>query len=405
MPIRQSRLDRQVNAPSAQSPRVVRFELSGSTLITVILLGLGAWLSSRLLPVLLLCVAALIIVATLSPTVAWLEARRLPRGWSIALVFTVLTIVSLVVVGLTVPAFFAQVTSLVDHEPAIRAALISRLEGSRLTAPLGEALRTIDYDAVLHSFGASAFGMSTRLLEVLAYCVGAIFLALYVMIDRDRLRGGLFAVVPRRQHIRLARVLMNLETIVGGYIRGQLITCGLMGAFMFVLLTACGVPNALALSVFGGIADVLPYVGIFLTMGPAVMAALAKGPIVAAIVFVLMLIYEEVESRLLVPLVYGRSMRLPSSAVLLSLVTGTALGGVVGALLALPLAAALLMLVDELRLELPGEGEEIEKAELKRKDDLGELEYERRTEGMHAVQAAAIAVEMSDDRKDEEAVE
>jgi predicted PurR-regulated permease PerM len=114
--------------------------------------------------------------------------------------------------------------------------------------------------------------------------VGAIFLALYMMIDRDRLRGGLFSIVPRTHHIRLSRVMMNLETIVGGYIRGQVITCALMAVFMFILLVACGVPNAMAISVFGGVADVLPYVGTFLTMGPAVVAALARGPAVTVIV-------------------------------------------------------------------------------------------------------------------------
>jgi hypothetical protein len=96
-------------------------------------------------------------------------------------------------------------------------------------------------------------------------------------------------------------------------------------------------------------------------------------------------------------------MRLPSSIVLFSLITGVTLLGIVGALLALPVAAAILMLIDELRVELPGETEQIENTELRKKDDRGEQEYERRTEGMHAEQAAAIAVEMSDDRRKEEA--
>jgi hypothetical protein len=92
-----------------------------------------------------------------------------------------------------------------------------------------------------------------------------------------------------------------------------------------------------------------------------------------------MLVYEEFESRVLVPVVYGRAMRLPSSIVLLSLVVGTTLLGFAGTLLALPVAAAILMLIEELRVELPGE-----------------------TEGMPAEQAAAVAVEMSDGRKREE---
>jgi hypothetical protein len=129
---------------------------------------------------------------------------------------------------------------------------------------------------------------------------------------------------------------------------------------------------------------------------------LAKGPVITIIVLVLMLAYEEFESRVIVPVVYGRALRLPSSVVLFSLIEGATLLGIVGALLALPVAAAILMLIEELRVELPGEIELGEDAELRKRDDRGEQEYERRTEGMPAEQAAAIAVEMSDERKKKE---
>ncbi|MGA3200538.1 MAG: AI-2E family transporter [Halobacteriota archaeon] len=380
----------------------MRFDLSPSTMITMVLVVAGLWVMIRLLPVVLVLVAALIIVGTLNPAVQWLEARRLRRGLSIAIVFTTLLVITLLVVTLTIPEILAQVTSLIEQEPALRARLVALLAGSRLTASLAEALRTIDYDTLMKSSAALAFAFSTRVLEVFAYSLGAIFLALYMMIDRDRLRGGLFAIVPRSHHIRLSRVMMNLETIVGGYIRGQVITCALMAVFMFILLVACGVPNALAIAVFGGVADVLPYIGIFLTMVPAVVAALARGPAVTVIVLVLMLAYEEFESRVVVPVVYGRTLRIPSSIVLLSLIAGTTLLGIVGALIALPVAATILMLIEELRVELPGETELIDNAELRKRDDRGEQEYERRTEGMPAEQAAAIAVEISDDRRKEE---
>ena len=108
--------------------------------------------------------------------------------------------------------------------------------------------------------------------------MSSLFLGLYIMIDRDRLRGGLFAVVPRALHVRLSRILMNLETIVGGYIRGQMLTSVLMSVFTFLLLTACGVENALALAVFAGLADVLPYVGALLSVGPAFGGARRAGP-------------------------------------------------------------------------------------------------------------------------------
>jgi predicted PurR-regulated permease PerM len=379
----------------------VRFDLSPSTIITIVLVVVGSWAMTRLLPAVLVLVGALVIVGTLSPAVQWLEAHRLRRGLGISIVFIMLLVITLLVVTLTFPALLAQVTSLLEKEPALRARLVTSLAGSRLTAPFAETVRIMNYDALMKSFGATAFALSRRVLEVFAYSLGSIFLGLYMMIDRDHLRGGLYAIVPRSQHLRLSRVMMNLETIVGGYIRGQLITCVLMTVFMFLLLVACGVPSALAIAVFGGVADVLPYIGIFLTMGPAVAVALARGPTVAVIVFVLMLAYEEFESRVLVPIVYGRALRLPSSVVLFALIVGGTLLGIVGALLALPVAAAILMLIEELRVELPGETEVLGNAEQQTRDDRGEQEYERRTQGLPVEQAAAIAVEISDDRKNE----
>ena len=241
-----------------------------------------------------------------------------------------------------------------------------------------------------------------RVFEIAAYGASAIFLALYIMIDRDRLRGGLFAVVPRSHHIRLARVMMNLETIVGAYIRGQAITCLLIAVFSFALLVACGVPNALALAVFAGIADVLPYIGAFLSIAPMVLAALARGPVIAVVVLLIMLAYEEFESRVLVPRIYGRALRLPSSVVLVALLAGGTLMGILGALLALPVAATVMMLIEELRVELPGQQEQVADVEHRVGDERAEEEYERRTEGVPAQEAAAIAVEISDDRRKEE---
>lgn len=75
------------------------------------------------------------------------------------------------------------------------------------------------------------------------------------------------------------------------------ITCLLIAVFSFVLLVACGVPHALALAVFAGVADVLPYIGALLSIGPMVLMALTRGPVIVAVVLLLMLAYEEFESR------------------------------------------------------------------------------------------------------------
>jgi predicted PurR-regulated permease PerM len=196
--------------------------------------------------------------------------------------------------------------------------------------------------------------------------------------------------------------MLNLETIVAAYVRGQAITSVFITAFVFILLIACGVPNALVIAVFAGVADILPYIGALLSVGAAAAAAISQGPIIIMVVVVLMLAYKTLESRVIVPWVYGRALRLPSSVILFSLLAGSVLFGVVGALLALPVAAAVLMLIEELRVELPGKQQQAEDVAISERDDRGEEEYERRAEGMPAELAAAIAVEISSDRHKEE---
>ena len=379
--------------------RVIRVEIAPWTIISVTLVIAGLWIFMRLLPVVIVLVGALMIVGSLSPAVDWLEQRGVRRDAGIAIAFTVLFVSATLLFVLTIPELVSQVKDLIGLEPALRERLAVWLARYPLTVDLADTMRNMHYDALIKSSAASVLTFFTLVVESVAYGFGAIFLALYMMLDRDRLRGALFAIVPRTHHIRLSRILVNLNTIVGGYIRGQAITCGLMFAFMFILLTACRIPNAMVIAVFGGLADILPYIGIFLTMAPAVAAALPFGAVIVTVVFLLMLAYEEFESRVLVPIVYGRAMRLPSSVVLFSLIAGATLFGIIGALLALPVAATILMLIDKLRVELPGETEQAVDTEMRKKDASGELEYVRRTEGMPAEEASAIAVEMSGVRK------
>jgi predicted PurR-regulated permease PerM len=381
---------------------VIRIEPSPGTIIALLLLIAGLWVLNRLLPVVLVLVAALIIVGTISPAVQWLEERRMRRGLGIAIIFTALLVVTVLFITMTIPSLMAQATSLLDQEPALRARLVNWLAGSHLTSPLAELLRKVHSGDLVRMAASNAIEFSTRVVAIFAYILSSVFLAMYIMIDRDRLRGGFFLVVPRSHHIRLSRVMLNLETIVGAYIRGQVITSVFMATFVFVLLSACGVSNALAIAVFTGVADVLPYIGALLSVGAAAAAALSLGPTIIMVVVVLMFIYLQFESRVIVPWIYGRALRLPSSVILFSLLAGSVLLGIAGALLALPVAAAVLMLIEELRVELPGQQEQAEDVETKERDDRGEEEYERRAEGMPAEQAAAIAVEISADRQKEE---
>jgi predicted PurR-regulated permease PerM len=139
--------------------------------------------------------------------VEWLEKKKWKRGWSIGLVFTVTFVVTGLIMALTIPSLLDQVSSLVKQEPELRARLADILARSRPVAPLAEWLRNVHYETIAKGSAGAAFEYSSRVAETIAYLVSAVFLALYILIDCDRLRGGLFAIVPRAHHIRLSRVL------------------------------------------------------------------------------------------------------------------------------------------------------------------------------------------------------
>jgi len=100
--------------------------------------------------------------------------------------------------------------------------------------------------------------------------------------------------------MRLARILQNLEAIVGGYMRGQLITSAAIGVFTYLLLVICGVPNALSLALFAAVVDVIPFIGGLLATAPAVLVALSQGLPTGLVVLLALFIYQEFENRILV---------------------------------------------------------------------------------------------------------
>jgi predicted PurR-regulated permease PerM len=202
----------------------------------------------------------------------------------------------------------------------------------------------------------------------------------------------------------LAKILIELRKIVGGYMRGQLITSLAMGVFVFVVLTACGADNTLAIALFAGLTDVIPFVGGYIASLPVILAVTPAGTTATLIVIVLVVLYQEFESRVLVPRIYGTTLRLPPAVVVVSLLVGGTLGGILGALLALPIAAGLQMLVRELRFELPGEAPAAESVH--EIDERASATYERLAEGVPASTASAIAEELAmKAKKTEQAVE
>jgi predicted PurR-regulated permease PerM len=331
--------------------REIKITISWRSLLAVGAAVLGAYILIQLWFILLVVVMALVIAGTLLPAVRWLEARRLPPSVALAIVFLGL-VAALILLGLaTLPTLYAQVIAFIEKAPALQERLADWLSHNRVLAPLARTVRNEKASELIAHLGAWAVDASQTLAVFMGYAATTVVLALYILAGRRGNLAALYALIPVRHHPRTARILKNLEDIVGGYVRGQFVTSALMVFVVWVLLTTFDAPNPIALAIFAGIADVLPFIGGLLVTTPVVLDAAQKGVAPAVVVLVVMIVYQEVESRILVPRIYGRALRLSSSAVIIALLIGGSLLGVLGALLALPIAAAIRMIINDVREE------------------------------------------------------
>ncbi len=389
--------------PGTGEPKpTTRIEIAPRTLIWIALLIGGIWVALQLWTVFLVALVAMMFAATLDPLVAALERRGVRRGRALILIFAGLAVILAAILMLTVPPLIGQLLHLIDDAPAGRKKLLVWLGQYKWAKPIADSIKAVPLDTLASHAGQALIGYSSDILELAGYAVTTTFLAIYLLADPIRAKGVLYAVVSRHHHVKLARILLELKTIVGGYMRGQLITSLAITVFMFGLLSAFRVDDALAIAMFAGLTDIIPFVGGYIASAPAIIAVNGAGAGAMLLVAALTFAYQEFESRILVPRVYGRVLRLSPAIVLLALLIGGTLMGILGALLALPIAAGAQMVVRELRVDLPGE-ETAESDALRARDEKAEHMYEELTHGQTAAEAGVIAGELAQKLKETEA--
>lgn len=381
-------------------PGIIRVEITPRSIVLVLAAVAGVWLAYQLWRVALILVTALVLAGTFNPVIEWMEAHGIKRTWALLLLFVALLVGAALLIFFTLPPLIDQLTQMVHDAPATRRRLVVLLNDYSVTRPLSHLMENVGTPQSFVRLEAYLMGYSTRILTVLGAATTTLVLAFYLLADGKRTQGVLYAIVPRTYHMRLARIIQNMETIVGGYMRGQLITSAALGVFTFALLVIFKVPNAMSLALFGALVDVIPFIGGFLVIIPAVLSALPLGVAVAGTLFLCQLAYMEFESRILVPRIYGKVLRLSPTAVILALLAGGTLMGIIGALLALPIAAGLLMMLEELKVDLPG-NDSVD-LPLEARHARQEAKYELMSAGAAAPEAGEIAKNLAHDSRDAE---
>lgn len=298
---------------------------------------------------------SLFLALALNPAVDFFQRRGLGRGLAVGAVY-VLAIVVLSLLGLVfVPPLLDQGTRLVDAIPDLLA---------DLTAGQGQlGFLERDYHVVervrvaiagqrineLTGSAAPALSVVKGLATTVVGLVIIAFLTPFMLLEGPEWRRRLTEIVPHKSSSRVERIGAGIYKAVGGFVTGNLLASLLAGLVSTVVLLIVGVPYALPLGLFVAIIELVPYLGPVVATVVLTAVALTQGSVPALVVFILLLVYHLVEGHSLRPIIYGRALKLSPLAVLIAILLGTEVAGLLGALVAIPIAGSIQVIVAELR--------------------------------------------------------
>jgi predicted PurR-regulated permease PerM len=299
-----------------------------------------AYASWKLTPLILLFLPAILLAATVEPLLVWMKRKGLPRGIGVLCVAILTATVSAIFIAIVLPPLINQITVLFQKLPEIARTLTHHFpEGSRFRAFSHKAASQIKIPDA-SSWLSRSLVAGEAAVGGLAGAVLIVVFTLYLLMDGAGTYLWLTAFLSEEHRKKLNQTTEEVAPIVSAYVTGQLITSAVCSAYTFLVLAALGVPAALALSLLAGICDVLPVIGLFISLIPSLLLALSVSPSKALLVLLAYLLYHAIENYLLVPRVYGSRLRLSDLVVIVSLLIGGTVAGLIGAIIVLPIVAS-----------------------------------------------------------------
>lgn len=294
----------------------------------------------------------------LVPIVDFMERHKIKRVWGILILFVI--IVGLIAWGaiVAVPKIQEQLTSFITNFPSYVDTLSNQIEKFMSNSKIAEFQPQIDkvVNDTMDSLSTIIQNFSKGTIQSIGNIVGAVantflviltapFILFYLLKDGKKLPGYIVKFLPNRFRPITLQVMKEMNTKVSQYIRGQL-TVAFTVAVMFIIgFSAIGLDFAVTLGVVAGFLNLIPYLGSFLAMIPAVFLALVAGPMMVLKVAIVFVIEQTIEGRVVSPLVLGSQLNVHPVTIIFILLTSGKIWGVAGVVLGIPVYAALKVLI------------------------------------------------------------
>lgn len=326
----------------------VKFDISTAALLKIALFVVGIIFLYYIRDILVLLFITLIIVAGLDPIVTKMESQKIPRVFSVLIAYLLLFLVFGALIYLIVPPLVEQIMNINYNLPYFADKISNFLNinlsdifarGSsslgqitnQLTQISGNVLKTV----------LALFGSFVSALMVLV-------LSFYLLLERKELKKFIFAFIPQTKKVLIDNIFTKTLPKLGEWIRGWLVLSITIGVANLIALWIIGVPYALSLAILAGFLEIVPTVGPLIAGAVAAIVALATGGwMMLLFVVIAYIIIQALENYVLVPKIMGKAVGLSPVIIIVALMIGAKLEGILGAIIAIPIAAVIIIVLNE----------------------------------------------------------
>lgn len=302
-----------------------KIEISIQTILFAAGLIAGVWLILQIKDILFLVFISFLLMTAIYPLVAWLERYKIPRAVSTILIYVLVLGILGVVVGSAIPALVAQSTTLATTLPQTASRVLPYWNINFQT--LSGQIAPISANVLTVTIGIFSNIFTTFTVLILTF---------YFILERRRAEATLTGFLGESAGRNVAQILKVIETRLGGWVRGELLLMTFIGIFTYIGLLLLHVEFALPLALIAGLLEIVPMIGPIISAVPAVLVGLSVSPVMALSTVALYIVIQQVESNFFVPFVMKRSVGLSPLVTIMALLVGGRLGGIGGALLAVP---------------------------------------------------------------------
>ncbi|KQX05243.1 MULTISPECIES: AI-2E family transporter [unclassified Leifsonia] len=321
-----------------------------------VLLALAlAWAASSISSVIFSVFAAVFVTLGLDPLVRWFEKHGMPRG---AAIVTVIILFVLVIVGLlwlVLPLVIGQAAQFVQDAPKMLADLQSQQWFKDASNGSGGVLSTvytwltglIADPKFWTTVGGGALSFGVALASGISSGIFIFILTIYFTATLDVSKRAVYSLVSASHRESVVDYAERIMQNVGRYLSGMVVLAFMNAVFSLIILVIAQVPFALVIATAAFFITLIPLIGTVLTTAVMTVLALFVSPLSALVVLVAMLIYMQVEAYIFTPKVMSKAVQVPGSIVLIAALAGGTLAGLPGALVAIPVAAGILLIIKE----------------------------------------------------------